>query len=178
MVVFSFFEGINATFWYTRNVLITTLTGDQYNKYMGWIKTYNLTYPWYNLWSIYNGDPSTDGKLLIQDNECFQFAWNSFAYFHSLGATLLLPSAKMTFLALLTGSTPVKVSMSDPTVNAAVLAFYEKLISQVGQLGPLSFIDIIIDMIQHGVFYVRVDTDYYQISPNGFGVYYQEEPTD
>jgi len=170
------YSGLNETYWHTTVETMATINGTVYNKYMNWIKDYNTTHPWYNVWSVYDEYP---GHVLVPNHECFAYVWESLQYLTGVGVIIGPSKAKVSFLALFSGSQPVKVEMSDPTTSASVIKFYVLMNKEIHNYGFLGFMEVITKMVFYSDFYIHVDTDYYRVELQypWAGTFYENTPT-
>uniref|UniRef100_A0A6B2LFK7 Uncharacterized protein n=1 Tax=Arcella intermedia TaxID=1963864 RepID=A0A6B2LFK7_9EUKA len=154
------YAGINTSYWYTAMDQMAVINGNQFNSYISWIKSYNASFPWYNIWSVYDDWP---GNMLLPNHECFNFIWESLTFLHGQGVTIIPAKARTSFIALFASQKPTKVDYNDPTVRSNIISFYEDMNDELNELGLLGFMDILMQMVFYPTFYVRDNNDYYQL---------------
>jgi hypothetical protein len=155
------YNGINETFWYSNMELVANINGDQYNKYMTWIKNFNTSYPWYDLWTSLTDWPGDFFQPYSHD--CFSFVWQSYAQLTSLGAVIVPSQTPIGLLTFYTDSAPFKVDMTNPTNQLQVFKFYKDMSEKIEQLGVLGLIVVMVDLIFEPHYYFHVGTDYYEV---------------
>jgi len=155
------YSGINVTFWYTKIELVANINGDQYNKYMSWIGDFNASYPWYDLWTAVDSFP---GKILPPyPHDCFFFVWETYSYLQTLGATIIPSETQVGLLAFLSDNVPVKVDMTNPSVQKDVFNFYNDMVQDITDDGVLGMFEVMLKLVWNDNFYFHVGSDYYQI---------------
>jgi len=115
------YKGLNESYWDENVQLMTTIDGNIYNNFTKWVKNFNSTNPWYDIWEVLTGWP---GSILLPNHECFSFAWESLAYLKSLGAVIGPAEAKVSILALYSDQVPKLVDMTNPENQKAVTKIF------------------------------------------------------
>jgi len=115
----------------------------------------------------------------MPNHECFAFVWESLQFLTGVGVTIVPTKAKASFLALFSGSQPVKVDMNDPTTHTSVINFYVVMNQEIHSYGFLGFMEVIMKMVFYPDFYIHVGTDYYRVELwfPWAGTYYENSPT-
>jgi len=155
------YSGINETFWYTNIELVANINGNMYNNYMKWIKSFNTTYPWYDLWTSLNDWPGDFYPPLSHD--CFSFVWQTFAQLETLGAKIIPSEAPIGLLTFFTNSPPIKVDMTNPTNQLNVFKFYKDMREKIDEYSILGLVIVMVDLIIEPHYYYHVGEDYYEV---------------
>lgn len=171
------YEGINTTYWHSQNDVVGSMTGSQFTNFMnGFIRKSNDTYPFYNLWRVYD---SNTGDL-IQDNfECFNYVWECFKALQSYGGEIV-PNLhlKQSFGAIYSKLPPQLVPKGDTKLQDQMIDFYELLEGKLKDLGILGLILELGEIFFEGHFFIRVNEDDYQLKLGEpfFKLRWKEEP--
>jgi len=155
------YQGINETFWNSNFELLATINGTTYNNLMKWTGSYNTSFPWYNIWSVYKHFPGTP---LFPSDDCFTFVWNTINFLKGQGVSVVPSQAKVSLLAFYSDTAPVKVDYTNITIKKDILAFYSSMVSKLDSLGVIGFIEVMIELALWENYYFHDGNDYYQVS--------------
>jgi len=156
------YNGVNGTYWAIQS-LICSIDATTFSSFLSWIGAYNVTNPYYYLWSVWTASPGGGGRQLVPSNDCFTFVAQSFQFFQSQGVPLLQNQLNMSLAILYSDQNPSHIPNDWLWFELWVVPFYANLVDEITQEGVIGFFDVMKDLMKWKFYILYTNQTYYTV---------------